>query len=36
VREAAALLATSPRTLSAVGPFDEHDFEAHLPAMVAR
>ena len=26
----------SPRTLSAVGPFDERDFESHLPAMAAR
>jgi predicted Zn-dependent peptidase len=36
VREAAALLATSPRTMSAVGPFDERDFESHLPALAAR
>ncbi|HVT41435.1 MAG TPA: pitrilysin family protein, partial [Acidimicrobiales bacterium] len=36
VREAAALVATAPRTLSAVGPFDERDFESHLPAMAAR
>jgi predicted Zn-dependent peptidase len=36
VREVAALTATAPRTLSAVGPFDERDFESHLPAMAAR
>ena len=26
----------SPRTMSAVGPFDGRDFESHLPAMAAR
>jgi predicted Zn-dependent peptidase len=36
VRDAAAALATSPRTMSAVGPFDERDFESHLPAMAGR
>jgi len=36
VREAAAQLADTPRAMSAVGPFDEEDFESHLPAMVAR
>jgi predicted Zn-dependent peptidase len=36
VQAAAVVLATSPRTMSAVGPFDEHDFESHLPAMAAR
>ena len=36
VQAAAQMLAASPRTLSAVGPFDEHDFESHLPAMAAR
>jgi predicted Zn-dependent peptidase len=32
----ARLLAGSPRTLSAVGPFDEDAFTAHLPAMAGR
>jgi predicted Zn-dependent peptidase len=32
----AAELAAAPRVMSAVGPFDEQDFESHLPAMVAR
>ena len=32
----AAELATAPRTLSAVGPFDARDFESHLPALAAR
>jgi predicted Zn-dependent peptidase len=36
VREVAAELAGAPRTLSAVGPFDEDAFDAHLPAMAAR
>jgi predicted Zn-dependent peptidase len=36
VLEVAAELARSPRTLSAVGPFDGRDFESHLPAMAAR
>ncbi len=36
VQAAAVLLAASPRTMSAVGPFDERDFESHLPAMAAR
>ncbi len=34
--DVAAELAWAPRTLSAVGPFDEHDFESHLPALAAR
>ncbi len=36
VRDVATELATTPRTMSAVGPFDEHDFESHLPALAAR
>jgi len=36
VRQVAAELAGAPRTLSAVGPFDEDAFDAHLPAMAAR
>ncbi len=36
VRDVATQLAGAPRTMSAVGPFDEHDFESHLPAMAAR
>jgi predicted Zn-dependent peptidase len=32
----AAELAAAPRVMSAVGPFDEQDFESHLPAMAAR
>ncbi len=36
VREAAAQLADTPRSMSAVGPFDKEDFESHLPAMAAR
>jgi predicted Zn-dependent peptidase len=36
VLEAAARLADSPRTMSAVGPFDADVFEGHLPAMAAR
>jgi hypothetical protein len=36
VLEVAADLVRVPRTLSAVGPFDGHDFESHLPAMAAR
>jgi predicted Zn-dependent peptidase len=36
VLEVAAELARSPRTLTAVGPFDERDFESHQPALVAR
>ena len=36
VVEVAAQLAGSPRVLSAVGPFDERDFESHLPALAAR
>ena len=36
VREVAAELAGAPRTLTAVGPFDEDAFVAHLPAMAAR
>jgi predicted Zn-dependent peptidase len=36
VQAVAAQLASSPRALCAVGPFDESDFESHLPAMAAR
>ena len=36
VRDVAVELATAPRTMSAVGPFDERDFESHLPALAAR
>ncbi len=36
VQAAAVELASSPRTMSAVGPFDERDFESHLPVMAAR
>ncbi len=36
VRDVATELATAPRAMSAVGPFDEHDFESHLPALAAR
>jgi predicted Zn-dependent peptidase len=36
VVEVAAQLAGSPRVMSAVGPFDERDFESHLPALAAR
>jgi predicted Zn-dependent peptidase len=36
VLEVATELARSPRTLSAVGPFDERDFESHQAALVAR
>ncbi len=32
VHEAAGLLAASPRTLTAVGPFAAADFESHLPS----
>ena len=32
----AAELAQAPRTLTAVGPFDEHHFESHRPALAAR
>jgi predicted Zn-dependent peptidase len=32
----ATTLAESPRTLSAVGPFDREDLAAHLPAMAGR
>jgi predicted Zn-dependent peptidase len=32
----AAVLAEAPRTLSAVGPFDEEDLAAHVPALAAR
>jgi predicted Zn-dependent peptidase len=35
VRDVATQLAGAPRTMSAVGPFDEHDFESHLPVMAA-
>ncbi len=36
VRDVATERATAPRAMSAVGPFDEHDFESHLPALAAR
>ena len=36
VLDVAAELVRSPRTMSAVGPFDGRDFESHLPAMAAR
>ncbi len=36
VVEVARELVRSPRTLSAVGPFDERDFESHQPALAAR
>ncbi len=36
VLAAAAALATAPRAMSVVGPFDERDFESHLPAMAAQ
>jgi predicted Zn-dependent peptidase len=36
VLDVAAQLAHAPRTMSAVGPFDEGTFESHLPAMAAR
>jgi predicted Zn-dependent peptidase len=36
VLDVAAQLALAPRTMSAVGPFDEDTFESHLPAMAAR
>jgi hypothetical protein len=36
VHAAATQLVSSPRTLSAVGPFDDSDFESHLPVMAAR
>jgi predicted Zn-dependent peptidase len=32
----AAALAQAPRTLTAVGPFDDHHFESHQPALAAR
>ena len=36
VLEVAAELARSPRTLTAVGPFDARDFDSHQAALVAR
>ena len=36
VSEVAAELERSPRTLSAVGPFEERDFESHQAALAAR
>ena len=36
VLDVAAALVESPRTLTAVGPFDGHAFESHRPALVAR
>jgi predicted Zn-dependent peptidase len=36
VLDVAAQLAQAPRTMSAVGPFDEEGFVSHVPAMAAR
>jgi predicted Zn-dependent peptidase len=36
VLDVAAQLAQAPRTVSAVGPFDEDGFQSLLPAMAAR
>ena len=36
VLEVAAALVESPRTLTAVGPFDRRAFESHQPALVSR
>jgi predicted Zn-dependent peptidase len=36
VLDVAGRVAHAPRTMSAVGPFDEDTFESHLPAMAAR
>jgi predicted Zn-dependent peptidase len=36
VLEVAGQLATSPRTISAVGPFDAEEFHSHLPALAAQ
>jgi predicted Zn-dependent peptidase len=36
VLEVAAELTRAPRTMSAVGPFDEEPFRSHLPAMAAQ
>jgi predicted Zn-dependent peptidase len=36
VLDAAGELVRAPRTMSAVGPFDEEVFHSHLPAMAAR
>ena len=36
VLEVAAEVARSPRTLTAVGPFGEGDFESHQAALVAQ
>ena len=36
VLEVAQQLTRTPRTMSAVGPFDEDLFRSHLPAMAAR
>jgi predicted Zn-dependent peptidase len=36
VLEVAAEVASAPRSLTAVGPFDAEDFASHLPAMAAR
>jgi predicted Zn-dependent peptidase len=36
ILDVAGALVRSPRTMSAVGPFDGRDFESHLPAMAAR
>ncbi len=36
VLDAAAELVQSPHALSAVGPFDAHDFESHRPTLAAR
>ena len=36
VLDVAAQWVQAPRTMSAVGPFDEDAFESHLPTMAAR
>jgi predicted Zn-dependent peptidase len=36
VLEVAGELASAPRTVSAVGPFDAEEFDAHLPALAAQ
>ncbi len=36
VLEVAGELAAAPRTVSAVGPFDAEEFDAHLPALAAQ
>jgi predicted Zn-dependent peptidase len=36
VLEVAGQMAASPRTVSAVGPFDAEEIQAHLPALAAQ